>query len=39
MSEKTDYLVTELDNNNNKIKNKNNFLNIQQFINSMLSFF
>ena len=36
---KTHCVTIKLDDNNNEMKNKNNFLNISQFVNSMLSFF
>jgi len=38
-SKKTDCLVTELDSDNDEIKNESDFLNMQQLVNSMSSSF
>jgi len=38
-TEKIDCFVVELDNDNDEMKNKNNFFNIQQLVNFMSSFF
>ncbi len=38
-SEKTNCLVTKLNNDNDEIKNENDSFDIQQLINSILSFF
>jgi len=38
-TEKIDCLAVEFDNDNDKMKNKNDSFNIQQLINSMSSFF
>jgi len=38
-TKKTDCLAVELDNNNDEMKNKNNSLNIQQLVDSMLLIF
>jgi len=38
-TEKINCFAVELSNDNDEMKNENNFLNIQQFINSISSFF
>jgi len=38
-TEKTDCLVVELDSDNDEMKNENDFLNIQQLVDSMSLFF
>jgi len=38
-TKKTDCLAVELDSNNDEMKNENDFLNMQQLVDFMLSFF